>query len=89
MTASKKESTSSSSFTEFLCVGIGVIISFITMGIVQESIVKKSYGSEGLKNDLVFFPLAVQTLLCFAISYTVILSRKPQEANLLLNRDLM
>ena len=78
-----------SSFIEFAGVSMGVVISFITMGVIQESITKKAYGSHKLKNNLVFFPLAIQTLFCLVISYCVLKSRRHRESNLILDKNLM
>ena len=68
---------------------VGIVFSFITMGIVQEKITKKTYGQQNLKNDLIFFPLALQTFFCLTISYCIIWVRGKKETSLLSNKHLV
>ena len=81
--------SASSSLIAFISICFGIVLSFITMGLVQESLTKKTYTERNLKNQLVYLPIALQSLICLAIAYGVMVSRKYTEHSLLFNRDLM
>lgn len=85
----KTKLSASASIAAFLSICLGIVLSFITMGLVQETLTKKSYTNEKLKNQLVFLPIALQSLICLAIAYGVMVSRKYTEHNLLFDRHLM
>jgi len=71
----------------FVGIGLGIIVSFITMGLVQEKVTQKTY-EEGLKNDLVYLPVLLQTFFCLIISFAI-LSSKKKEHNIVFERDMI
>ncbi len=81
-----------SSLLAFISISIGIIVSFITMGIVQEKISHKTYADrEGqtFKMNFVYLPIFLQSIFCTIFAKAWIGFSKRKETDLLLHRDVM
>lgn len=76
----------------FVAVSVGIIASFITMGIVQEKVSKKVYlttSGESLKNNLVYLPVLLQSVFCLIFAKAWLGLSRRKEKSLLLHRNIM